>query len=169
VTLLDAAIAARLPFGNIDYPATQGELLLFADGTVQMLPSMATIAEFEAFTGTTKHQIVAWGSSLIVGFAAVGCLLWLRGKRGVAWSALGASGVVGILSGAAQRQTGQITRSLLGRHRLGETASVQASRSGGITFTVREPNQPPWSITLAPEEMDSKAAETFLGAIHASL
>jgi hypothetical protein len=164
MSLFDADIVARLPFGDGDSVGTQGELFLFSDGTVQMVPSAATVTEFEAFTGSIQEKAVAWGSSLIVGLGAVGAILWLRGKRGVAWGALGASGIAGILSGMARRQAGQINQSLLTRHRLGHTAAVQASRSGGLIFSVREPNLPPWSVTLGPGEFDSSEAAAFLQA-----
>jgi hypothetical protein len=162
MTMFDADIISRLAFGNVDSPGTQGELILFADGTVQMVPAAATVAEFEAFTGSIQEKAVAWGSSLIVGLGAVGGLLWLRGKRGAAWGAFGASGIAGILSGAARRQAGQINRSLLNRHLLGGTASVQPSRSGGLIFSVREPNLPPWSVTLGPGDFDADEAAAFL-------
>jgi hypothetical protein len=158
----DAAVVARLPFGDPNSPATRGELFLFSDGTVQMIPAAETVAEFEAFTGGIQNKAVAWGSSLIVGLGAIGGLLWLKGKRGVAWGAFGASGVAGILSGAARRQAGQINRSLLSRHRVGETASVQPSRSGGLIFSVREPNMPSWSVTLGPGDFDPGEAAAFL-------
>ena len=165
MTLFDTdGVIARLPFGDPCSPATQGELLLFGDRTVQMVPSPETIAEFEAFTGGIQEKAVSWGSSLIVGLAAVGSLLWLRGKRGAAWGAFGASGIAGALSGAARRQSGQINRSLLRRHRLGETASVQRSQWGSLVFSVREPNLPPWSVTLRPGDFESDAAEPFLHA-----
>ncbi|MES2460607.1 MAG: hypothetical protein V4671_08475 [Armatimonadota bacterium] len=162
MTLFDEAVLARLPFGSPDAPGTQGQLLLFADGTLQMVPSYETVAEFESFTGGIREKAVAWGSSLIVGLGAVGGLLWLKGKRGAAWGAFGASGIAGILSGAARRQAGEINHSLLARHRIGETASVRSSRTGGIIFSVREPNLPPWSVTLGPGDFDPADAAEFL-------
>jgi hypothetical protein len=162
MTMFDVGIVSRLAFGNVDFPGTQGELILFADGTVQMVPAEATVAEFESFTGGIQEKAVAWGSSLIVGLGAVGGLLWLRGKRGAAWGAFGASGIAGILSGAARRQAGQINRSLLNRHLLGGTASVQPSRSGGLIFSVREPNLPRWSVTLGPSDFDPDEVSAFL-------
>ena len=163
MTLLDAGVVtARLPFGDPDSPATQGELLLFGDRTVQMVPSPETVAEFEAFTGGIQEKSVSWGSSLIVGLVAIGVLLWLRGKRAAAWGAFGASGIAGVVSGIARRQIGQINQSLVRRHRLGETAIVYLSREDGLVFSVQEPNLPPWSITLEPDDFDSDVAEPFL-------
>jgi hypothetical protein len=165
MTLQDAAVVSRLPFGIPDSPSTQGELVLFSDATVQMVPAAAQVAEFEAFTGGIEEKAVAWGSSLIVGLGTVGALLWMRNKRGAAWAALGASGLAGVLSGMARRQAGQINRSLLGRHRLGETATVRSSRTGGLIFSVREPNLPPWSITLGPDDFESAAGAEFLRSL----
>ncbi len=163
MTLFDTdVIAAHLPFGDPDSPATQGELLLFGDRTIQMVPSPATVAEFEAFTGSIQEKSVSWGSSLIVGLAAVGVLLWLQGKRGAAWGAFGASGIAGALSGTARHQIGQINQSLLKRHRLGETATIHLSRGGGLVFSVHEPNLSPWLVTLGPGDFDAASAEPFL-------
>lgn len=165
MTLFDAVIIARLPFGDPDFPAAHGELVLFSDATVRMVPAASQIAEFEAFTGGIEGKAVAWGSSLIVGLGAIGALLWMRNKRGGAWAALAASGIAGVVSGMARGQAGQVNQSLLGRHRLGETATVRASRTGGLIFSVREPNLPPWSITLGPDDFDSNAGSAFLRSL----
>ena len=164
MTMFDTEIVSRLHFGNPEVPGTQGELILFADGTMQMVPSAETVSEFHGFTGSIQEKAVAWGSSLIVGLGAVGGLFWLRGRRGMAWAAFGASAISGVLSGVARRQAGQINLSLLNRHRLGETASIQPSRSGGIIFSVCEPNLPPWSVTLGLSDFDPVAAKEFMRA-----
>ncbi len=164
MTLFNTEVISRLHFGNPESPGTKGQLILFADGAIQMVPSAETVSEFYGFTGSIQEKAVAWGSSLIVGLGAIGGLLWLRGRRGAAWGAFGASAVSGILSGAARRQAGQINQSLLNRHCLGETASIQPSRSGGIIFSVREPNLPPWSVTLGPGDFDPAAAKQFMQA-----
>ncbi|MBC8104132.1 MAG: hypothetical protein H7Z41_16280 [Cytophagales bacterium] len=166
---LEPTVIARLPFGSPDLLESQGELRLFSDHTVQMAPSAATLTEFETFADGIQQKAVAWGSSLIVGLAAMGGILWLRGKRGGAWGAFGVSGAAGILSGIARRQAGQVTRSLIARHLLGKTATVTRSRSGGLTFLVQGAGLPPWSITLGPDDFEEAQAEAFLRAATISL
>lgn len=161
-------VIATLAFGVPELPASEGMLALFADGAVQLWPSDATRAEFDAFTGGVSNQAVAWGASLLVGFAALGGLLWMKRQRGAAWGLFGLSGLSGVAGAFVRAEAERVGASLTARHWLGRTATVTQTRSGGISYAIHEPGMPPWSVTLSPDEFDREQGRTFLTAVAAA-
>jgi len=140
-------------------------LALFADASVRLVPSAQTRTEFAAYTEGLDQRAIAWGATTLVGLAALGSLLWYRQRRQGAWALFSMAGLAGVAGAWVRKDADKLLDSLTSRHILGKTATISRTRTGAITYQVRQPGLPPWVVTLAADEFDPEQGDTFLQAV----
>ena len=80
-----------------------GELILFDDGTVQLLPSDRLRDILMDVSEQVSSGAVKWGASLVVGLAAAGAALMWRGKRSGGFAVFAAAAAAGLGAFALRR------------------------------------------------------------------
>jgi hypothetical protein len=150
----ESGIVARLPFAG-------GELLLRADRTLQVVPTEALRERHRQFAAGADETALKWGTSLVVGLAAVGAAAYTKGWRPIGWAFFGLSGLTGIFGRQIRRAAQDWITTAFAPHPL-EKAHLTAEADGALQVQiVGSPTSPPWTLRLEPGEYDLEAAAPF--------
>ena len=157
----DGPVEARLRFrsgagGGGEY----GDLVLFADGTVQVFPSAALRVRLEAAARGAEQGLLAWGSSLLMALAAGGAVLYLRGRPGGSAVFFLASGATGVLGGLARKQALGAPVALTARHPA-HRVTLMTDEPGSFGWKIAGGPFPPCTMGLRAGEFDEAEAEAF--------
>jgi hypothetical protein len=155
-------LLASLPFASPSDPARAGTVLLLSDHTLLLAPSPELRAELEAFGGRVDVQALKWGSSLVVGSAAVGAVLYPTRLRPLAWLCFGLSGAAGVLGRRARRTARGWASDLLAPHPARAVRIVP--EGGGLRFDIAVGGGPllRGAFRLEPGEFAPFEAAAFL-------
>jgi hypothetical protein len=147
-------VVAHLPFAG-------GELLLRSDRTLQVVPTEALRERHRQFAEAADETALKWGTSLVVGLAAVGAAAYTHGWRPVGWAFFGLSGLSGLFGRSIRRAAQDWNTAAFAPHPLAK-ALLTTEADGALQVVIAgSPNTPPWTLRLEPGEFDPSAATVF--------
>jgi hypothetical protein len=161
----EIAVVSSMQFAERDNPTAGGELALRADHRVQFVPSPALRKDLDRLVDAVDSVSLKWGTSLIVGLAAVGAGLFLRGRRGAAYGLFGASAVTGAAAYAARGYAHTLAPWLLSPLPLDQVRIARHAASGGIRVVLDAGGLRKMVALISPSDFDPVEGDNFLRAI----
>ena len=107
---------AQMQFASRENPDENGEIVLWDDNTVQIVPSATLREKICLLSGDAETASVKWGVSLLMGLAAGGGLLFWRGSRPAGYALFGTAVATGVGAALVRRGARALPRTLLEPH-----------------------------------------------------
>ena len=157
-------VRAVLPFHHPEKSSLTGQIVLRDDGMLQLVPSPALRRDWERTASRIDQGALKWGTSLVVGLAAVGTALFWRRQRGPAYAVFAASG----LSGAGAFAARYLVRSLDSFVLLPvprEQVRITPDLSGGLRILIDGGGVKKFLIPMTANQFDPGKADAFIKSL----
>jgi hypothetical protein len=147
--------------------STGSEFVLWEDTTAQFVLSAEQQGKLMGFFAAADDQTLKWGTTLIVGLAAVGGTLVYRGRRVGGYAFLGASGVTGVGANVLRRFLRRFQATFAEPFPADELTVQTEPETGALTLTRRLPGARHGSYTVKLQlgEFDAAEADAFITAL----
>ena len=155
------APVATLAFADPHKPQDSGKIVLYADQTVQFVPSPALRAGLARTLARVDEAGQKWGASLLVGLAAIAMACLWRGKRSAGWALFGASGLAGVGAVALRRGAASLPAALLARRPLSQV-TITPQADGGLRVVINGGGWRRLVIPVGPEAVRVADREAFM-------
>nr|CAA9285131.1 hypothetical protein AVDCRST_MAG63-3932 [uncultured Armatimonadetes bacterium] len=149
---------AQMQFASRQNPDENGEIVLWDDETVQIVPSATLREKICLLSGDAETASVKWGVSLLMGLAAVGGLLFWRGRRPAGYALFGTAAVTGVGAALVRRGARALPGTLLEPH---PVAAVTLLPEAAGALNVQMNGDWPGKLALKFEDGDYDPGEAL--------
>lgn len=158
-------VIASLHFSDPGDTVGGGQIVLGADNQLRLVPSSALRRSLEALSHGVAENSLKWGTSLVVGMAALGAGLFLRGKRGRAFGLFAVSGLSGAGAYALRSYARSLEPWLLGPLPLASVQITNDTADRAIRIVLNGGGLKKLVVSIGMNEYDPEEADTFLLAL----
>lgn len=158
-------VVATFPFADANDASSSGEIVLRDDGRIQFVPSAALRKGLDKVVDRVDTGGLKWGTTLVVGLAALGAGLFRRGSRSAAYTVFAASGLTGVGAFAARRYVRSLEDWLLSPLPLDQVQITPDVASGGIRVYLNGGGMRKLVAVISPTDFNRADADAFLLAL----
>jgi hypothetical protein len=159
-------VIATLTFTDPRDPEAAGQIALRGDRLLQFVPSPALSSQLDKFVDLAQDAGLKWGTSLVVGLAALGTAAFWKGRRGAAYGLFAAAGLMGVGAFTGRRYARALEAWLLEPMPLEQVRIADDPATGGLRVILNGGGLRRLILQIGPKEFDRSEAEAFMTALY---
>lgn len=159
-------VLAMLTFTDPREPDASGQIALRGDRKVQFVPSPALAQQLDKFVGRAADSGLKWGTSLVVGFAALGTFAFWRGRRGAAYGLYATAGLTGVGAFFGRRYARELEAWLQEPLPIEQIRIADDPSTGGLRVILNGGGLRRLILQIGPNEFIRAEAEAFMTALY---